>query len=414
MKEKWLKDIHDRMTDYEVDEPGNLWTDINTKISEESGLSRHHVVRHTVWLWTKRVAAVAALIALIFTIGHYTARVEHQPAPVTAVISHVETDNISNDKNTLNVTGEANAPVVKNTHIPGSANSYLADNAPYIQTVTIPESDSVQVVTSKESVQSEREEQENHPEQNTDIVVHSDYIAQADIRKGMSDRMSFGVLTSGTNGSSLNSRYTSDTYATGIGSDNSDWEDYPLLGMLVYNQGQDVEIDIKHRQPIRFGLTFTYKINNRIAVKSGITYTKLISDMREGSHDNYFADHQTLHYVGIPLNIEYDMFSSSGLDFYFSSGVITEKCVSGELDRTYVLNNQIKQTETGEITVKPLQWSVNASLGMQYDFNSSIGIYAEPGISYYFNNGSSVKTIYNDKSLNFNLNLGIKYTFGKK
>ena len=108
------------------------------------------------------------------------------------------------------------------------------------------------------------------------------------------------------------------------------------------------------------------------------------------------------------------MFSSSGLEFYFSSGVITEKCVSGELDRTYVLNNQIKQTETEEITIKPLQWSVNASLGMQYDFNSSIGIYAEPGISYYFNNGSSVKTIYNDKPLNFNLNLGIKYTFGKK
>src|SRR5574344_2665148 len=414
MKEKWLKAIHDRMTDYEVDEPGNLWTDINTKISEESGLSHRYVIKNKVWLWTKRVAAVAALIALIFTIGHYTARVEHQPAPITAVISNVETDNISNDKNTLNVAGEKNAPVVKNTHIPGSANSYLADTSPYIQSGTTPESDSVQVVTSKEPVQSEREEHENHPEQNTDIVVHSDYIAQADIRKGMSDRMSFGVLTSGTNGSSLNSRYTSDTYATGIGSDNSDWEDYPLLGMLVYNQGQDVEIDIKHRQPIRFGLTFTYKINNRIAVKSGITYTNLTSDIREGSLNNYFTDHQTLHYLGIPLNIKYDMFSSSGLDFYFSSGVITQKCGSGELDRTHVLNNQIKQTETEEITIKPLQWSVNASLGMQYDFNSSIGIYAEPGISYYFNNGSSVKTIYNDKSLNFNLNLGIKYTFGKK
>ena len=28
MKEDWLKDIHDKMTDYEADEPRGLWDDI--------------------------------------------------------------------------------------------------------------------------------------------------------------------------------------------------------------------------------------------------------------------------------------------------------------------------------------------------------------------------------------------------
>lgn len=412
MKEEWLKDIHDRMTDYEVDEPGNLWTDINTKISEESRLSPHHVLKHTLWQWTKRAAAVAALIALVITIGHYyTEKAENQLAPVITVISHVESDNISNTIPMSNVAVEKNTPTDKNTNISGSANQYLADTDPFIPLETTPEADSVQEVTSEETAPSEKNEPENTP----DIAIRYDNIAQANIRKSMSDhRMSFGISTSGTNSSSLSSRYTSQACVAGIGSDNSDWEDYPLLGMLVFNQGQEVEIDVNHRQPIRFGLTFTYKINNRIALESGLIYTNLVSDIREGSINNYFTDHQTLHYVGIPLSIEYEMFSFNSLDFYFSPGVMAEKSVSGELERTYILNNQIKQTETEAITVKPLQWSVNASVGMQYDFNSSIAVYAEPGISYYFDDHSSVQTIYKDKPLNFNLNLGIKFTFGKK
>ena len=67
------------------------------------------------------------------------------------------------------------------------------------------------------------------------------------------------------------------------------------------------------------------------------------------------------------------------------------------------------QTEHENRTVKPLQWSANASMGMQFNINKTVGLYAEPGISYYFDNGSDIKTIYGDKPLNFNLNVGLRF-----
>ena len=60
-----------------------------------------------------------------------------------------------------------------------------------------------------------------------------------------------------------------------------------------------------------------------------------------------------------------------------------------------------------------MQWPVNASVGLQYNITPSMGLYAEPGASYYFNDGTSLKTIYKDKPFNFNFNLGLRFTFGK-
>lgn len=61
-----------------------------------------------------------------------------------------------------------------------------------------------------------------------------------------------------------------------------------------------------------------------------------------------------------------------------------------------------------------MQWSVNAAAGIQLNIVNSLSLYAEPGISYYFNDGSAIQTIYKEKPLNFNLNFGIRFTFGKQ
>ena len=60
-----------------------------------------------------------------------------------------------------------------------------------------------------------------------------------------------------------------------------------------------------------------------------------------------------------------------------------------------------------------MQWSANASLGVQCNLVNTMSIFVEPGVSYYFNDGTNIRTIYKEKPLNFNLNLGIRFTFGK-
>ena len=57
----------------------------------------------------------------------------------------------------------------------------------------------------------------------------------------------------------------------------------------------------------------------------------------------------------------------------------------------------------------PLQWSVGASLGIGYRFNGLVGIYLEPGVSYYFDNGSFVETVYRERPLNFSLGIGLRF-----
>ena len=53
--------------------------------------------------------------------------------------------------------------------------------------------------------------------------------------------------------------------------------------------------------------------------------------------------------------------------------------------------------------------SVGASLGFGYSFNELLGIYAEPGFSYYFDNGSFVETVYRERPFNFSLSLGLRF-----
>ena len=59
------------------------------------------------------------------------------------------------------------------------------------------------------------------------------------------------------------------------------------------------------------------------------------------------------------------------------------------------------------------QFSVHGAAGVEYDVIPQLGIYAEPGVKYYFNNGSNVSTFFKDKPTSFNLQLGLRLNLKK-
>jgi len=67
------------------------------------------------------------------------------------------------------------------------------------------------------------------------------------------------------------------------------------------------------------------------------------------------------------------------------------------------------QERTESVSIRPLQLSVNGALGVEFNLSHLFSIYAEPGMGYYFDNGSSIPTYYQDKPFNFNLNLGLRF-----
>ncbi|WP_290086862.1 outer membrane beta-barrel protein [Bacteroides caecimuris] len=420
MQEDWLKDIHNKMSDYEVDEPRDLWDNICRARRQEEQL-KHKVV---VLLWTKRIAVVAAMVVLVFSVGYLTKKdKEMLPIALTMTDANVTSAGVKEQSRSLpDVSEEKRLGSAGSTHFRILARKQLAEAAPIVQTSAEAMADTLSVAEksfpeTKEHTSDEVCEAHQYKQQydkGNRKANTNNCIAQVNIGKNNSGRLSCEMFMTGGTSSVFNRKFIGGVSDVGIGPDDSNWEDSPLLGILLYNDGKEVETDIKYRMPVRAGISFAYRINERFSLGSGVTYTNLTSDMREGSNSHYFTGEQTLHYVGIPLNMRYNIVSWKGLELYASSGLLAEKCVSGKLKKEYILNNQVVKEETQNLNEKPFQWSINASAGLQYNITPSIGLYAEPGVSYYIKDGTSLKTIYKDKPFNFNLNLGLRFTFGNK
>ena len=167
----------------------------------------------------------------------------------------------------------------------------------------------------------------------------------------------------------------------------------------------------KHHVPLRGGLSVRYALNNRFGIETGLTYTFLSSDFTLGEGGNRREREQRLHYIGIPVNVDYSLWRNRLFDVYVSAGGMVEKDVSGSVSTTEYVNGSILSSEDEDTKTSKLQWSVDAAAGAQLNIVDGVGIYVEPGVGYYFKNGSILKTAYSERPLNFNLKLGLRYTF---
>lgn len=424
MNEDWLHKVRDRISDYEIDAPDNLWESIEEKL-EGASATRRPSKAPVILVWTKRCMAVAAVLALVLTLClnlFNDAKEAREPQLLSSDVQGHDFAPVQKDLTAPeDVLAEATVRRRDNNGIERQIvpNQNTRDND--METSPAQKSESADLKKT-ESKQHNNATESKSPDKATDRPKHSypvsvadddRYIASITPSDKHSDKFSISVFTSGGAGSILNNHTTGKSYVSSLGPDDTAWEDNPMLGILLFNQGKEIENSVKHHLPIRAGVSAAYNLNDRLAIESGITYTNLTSSIRKGSESHYFTGKQKLYYIGLPLNLKYRIFSWQRLDLYASAGVLMEKCVSAKLDKKYIIDYQNRGSETENLSDKPLQWSANASLGVQCRLVNSISLYAEPGISYYFKDGTDIPTIYKDKPLNFKINLGLRFTFGK-
>lgn len=415
MKDKWLKDIHDRMASYETDEPDKLWESIQARMPQAtSGTER----RRSLFLrpWMKCAGAAAAVVlAFIGGISLYMRNdggAPRHPAPVLCLqtgtpgiapqsLMPATPPDISQTAPARKNEAHPNPQVGEDTRIW----QHMEENeAP--RPARIP-ADGCTTPPSHRKQPAGKEKLPRTPLQTKPLC------AQATPRKKTPGRVSLSAFTTGGPSASIHGKSMGTTTLNTTGPAHATWKDSPTLGILLFNQGEYTERHINHKLPIRTGISLAYRLNTWLEIGTGLTYTLLTSDMKEGSQDHYFNGKQALHYVGIPLNVKCRAFSWKRIELYASAGLLAEKCVAGKTEKEFVIDGQVQATETKGIGSKPVQLSTNIGAGLQYDLTSNIGLYAEPGISYYFDDGSDIETIYKEKPLNFNLNLGVRFTFGK-
>ena len=448
MSNNWQKDIHDRMGNYEIDAPEGLWDNISKEISskgigpksmgEANGDNKQTTKGATIFQHRfQRAVGIAVAACLAFVVGFYfynsddtTPTLADNSASQKTVTKQQYSSQISVNKD-LDI--DNNSSIGKDTEdntiktmqrllaahgeVNGEANvEQSINNAP--ENVATAESQStasnnnIATATANEEKPKAKSQKESaHNENYKDLWAKEDF---NNVRKANSrtSRWQIGTSATGLAGTSVNTRSIGDLIVA-TGSDGYDWEGSPMLGIGIYNQGQEVKTEYKHHLPVRIGLNIAYALSDRLSLESGVSYTRLSSDMKDGTSTNFISGSQNLDYVGIPLSLKYKALSYGAFDLYAATGILAEQCVNGKTSKDFVIEGNIKKTEQQNIHSRPLQLSANAAVGLQFKIADNIGIYAEPGLSYFFDDNSSLNTIYKEKPLNFNLNIGFRYEIGK-
>lgn len=169
-----------------------------------------------------------------------------------------------------------------------------------------------------------------------------------------------------------------------------------------------------HHQPIRVGLSLRYAISPRWSLLTGINYSYLQSDFSSYNNRTSTDRKQKLHYIGIPVNLSYTLWQKKKFNLYLIAGAQAEKLVKGQTETTTTQHNQSTTSNTENVHENKPVFSTNTSLGVEYQLGKFIGLFAEPGVSYYFKNGSGIESSYTEKPFNFNFNLGVRVNFNVK
>lgn len=412
MTEKWLDDIQSSMANYETDEPAGLWDAIAQ--AEPAPRPRHRkTYRHYI---AAACAAVAVAVGgfVFFNADYSVHTAGHRgTAPMT---SNNGTSPIANDCGTKPgadaALPTAIATVLSNSdshNAKGTSEKpavLAADNSVQEQTVSTPDSKpnskADATATAQKPAKTERPAKPAQPYYYYDTPLPMAH-------KRQTGRMSLALYTGGTGNASSSARLQNTMLMAAAPSSDCAAASDPRLGYVMSNAGEDVVKEVKHRMPMRFGLNAAFHLTDRLALETGLTYTQLNSDMREGSDRSYYEGTQRLHYVGIPLNVKYNIYTVGGLNIYASAGTLVEQCVSGRKETSLIVNGQNAEHSEEAAGSNPTQLSFNAAAGVQYNFTPLVGIYAEPGLSYYVNDNSSLSTVYKEHPWNFNVNLGLRF-----
>lgn len=437
MKTNWQKDIHDRLGSYEKDAPEGLWEGISRELPKlnDGGMLTDKPQRTAKFrMW--RVAGVAAAASVALVIGYSflgnsakdninipTNTTKHpnmlasSQKPLGNEPTGVSADQTTHSEDNL----LAEQPILANVSTEQPTLAFASTEQPTLASASM-KTDVKEISSKEENSKEENKQTETKPAKREDSYVlphnpDNNLLAFNDMteRRGDEDAPSRWSVSTGAMGG-LGASGTTTAYGDYLVLScpgGADTKDSPMLDMNTVNRDVEQKTEYDHHLPIRIGLSVAYALTDRLSISSGLTYTRLSSDIKDASRESKYIGEQRLHYVGIPVNVSYKVASSRWISLYGTAGVLAEKCVSGTTDEGYAENNTMKYTNTHDISSKPLQMSVNAGVGIQFDFIDNVGIYAEPGLSYYFDDGSALQTIYKEKPLNFNLNVGVRFKLSK-
>lgn len=381
--------------------PAHIWEGVSAGLDKAAR-------RKTVALWWRRAGiatAAAAAIALIFVLAP---RGGSDPAPASAdegMIAVVEKirEKTADAPETI-LMAEVKAEEIAKPETPATARPATAAKAKEIaQTPAVEE---VQVQTGTE-VKAEDETEAETTEKVTAVkktetakTSHQDidWGEEEDSYKDRKVKSSL-VLSGITGTNSAQSRQRSSimkrpTAIMGPGRTGISETSTNSTYGIPLSFGAGVKFDFTPKWSLSVGANYSL-----LSRKFYGTYTKVDENgVAESSTSSDIRN--TQHYVGIPVNAYYNIVDSKNVNFYAYLGGTVEKCVT---DRYELINTSIVHKEVPE----GVQLSANAGIGVEFLLGRHLGLYIDPSLRYYFDNGQP-KSIRTAQPLMFGFEMGLR------
>ena len=412
----WTEQLRQRLNDAEVPAPENLWDSISQQLdaqnqqldaqgqqqdAEDAQVAKKpHRVALLPW-------AAAASVVLIAGVGMWwqlrsntpdIAMLEPTPHPITLTDNKaVVADASAANTKVSAVNTKASAA---NNHISTTSTDAMLAYKDNTLAPTASNKEEVMALTmAEQEVQSEpiAEGSTTTSTPTTKATqtqaAHTAYYLPRTQHQASNTRWQVGVGTAGN----MN-RYKSSgpIYVNSLSAVNTEYADNEMFRVSPYEQ--DTKDVTHHDMPISIGFTASYSVTPRIALASGLVYTLATSSFQHGA--SMPKETQTLHYVGIPLNLSYTVWGNSWLRTYIMAGAQADMNVKATLKADGHKSN---------IDNDRAQFSVTGGAGVQLNVAQQLGVYVEPGVRYYFDNGSAVQTIFKEHPTNFSLQVGLRW-----
>lgn len=170
-----------------------------------------------------------------------------------------------------------------------------------------------------------------------------------------------------------------------------------------------------HERPLTVQLTLNRQFNNRWSLTSGLSYTSMKSTFESGNENTLIRRLQRIHYLGIPLKVNYSLVGNSRWNLYTTVGLQLDIPVSARLTTKYIYGNAFDHIEDSpniDASIKaPCQWSFNTGIGVQYQIVPHINIFLEPSMNYFIPNGQGIETFRTEHPFDITLPIGIKLSW---
>lgn len=408
--EPWLEHLKERVKNYERTLPENDWNDFESKLVLSSGKRKHTGI-------TRMVAIVLTLLlptAIALYFGRKENKTEKQVSSVfmrkekTLPLSSLPAYLMPPHKHTP-------APVTEAKSIREKTNGENANRADTFSTAS-------------------RTNNGSTPQDNKGKIPYCrNYVLEN--LKILPKRPLYAVtFTLSTGGGSTGNSFISKSFSRGdpgnITSQNEKlyWDDFKaqliehpdeipdaqarasLLQIADDNRGQPMLEHIHYNLPVSFGLSLRKSLDKHWGISVGLQYTYLSSESSVGDKSEWIR-RQQFHYIGISLKLDRILYTSGPFSLYVTGGGSMEKSISGKSEQDFVIGGEKVYSCRNRIRIRPVQFSAQGALGIQYNLSRSTGVFAEPSANYYFKDGSNKKTIRDEHPLHFNLQFGLRWNY---